>query len=251
MNALVETSQESTNNIACAAAESEPAQAGLSLVAIGYLFACALILRLWFNFATDHINCYGVSDASEYLRYATAISKLNFMAPVFGPEWKEFAISGPAFPFFLYMCAKLTMSPFNPANSDLFLSAQSLVSALTAALIASCAARLWTARIGLLAGYLAAFYPAFIVNSGRLYSETFFCYLGQLPGLKWNGEPLADFTIAQACGATQTVKNIRAFQIRFAAVCIFQIIPVVQCTDACNWSLGQFLAADVNQILVF
>ncbi|GEM_PF-984075 len=165
MSDLVETSQESTNN------NTVTPSAWL------YLFAAALAVRLWFNFGTEHINCYGVSDASEYLRYATALSKLNFGAPVFGPEWKEFAISGPTFPFFLLLCSNLTFTPFNAANSDLFLAAQSLISAATAVFIAIAAGALWNRRTGLTAGYLAAFYPAFIVNSGRLYSESFATFL--------------------------------------------------------------------------
>ncbi|MFA6208456.1 MAG: hypothetical protein WCT03_04230 [Candidatus Obscuribacterales bacterium] len=142
-----------------------------------YLFAAAFLIRLWFNFGTDHINCYGVSDASEYLRYATAISKLNFGAPIFGPEWKEFAISGPAFPFFLVLCSALSFSPFEATNSTLFLTAQSAISALTAVFTAWIATKLWNSKTGLLAGYMAAAYPAFIVNTGRLYSETFATFL--------------------------------------------------------------------------
>ncbi len=180
MSDLVETSQESTNNNGLLASEASVTPSGTQskpLSALLYLFAVALAVRLWFNFGTEHINCYGVSDASEYLRYATALSKLNFAAPVFGPEWKEFAISGPTFPFFLWLCSALTFSPFNAANSDLFLTAQSLISAATAVFIAIATGRLWNRKTGLVAGYIAAFYPAFIVNSGRLYSETFATFL--------------------------------------------------------------------------
>jgi hypothetical protein len=142
-----------------------------------YLFAAAFLIRLWFNFGTDHINCYGVSDASEYLRYATAISKLNFSAPIFGPEWKEFAISGPTFPFFLVLCSFVSFSPFEANNSTLFLTAQSVISALTAVFTGWIAGKLWNCKTGLWAGYIAAIYPGFIVNTGRLYSETFATFL--------------------------------------------------------------------------
>ncbi len=180
MSDLVETSQESTNNNSLHSSNAAVNPSGTQskpLTALLYIFAVALAVRLWFNFGTEHINCYGVSDASEYLRYATALSKLNFVAPMFGPEWKEFAISGPTFPFFLLLCSSLTFSPFNAANSDLFLTAQSLISAATAVFIAIATGRLWNRITGLVAGYLGAFYPAFIVNSGRLYSESFATFL--------------------------------------------------------------------------
>ncbi len=141
-------------------------------LALLYLFFAALALRLWFNFATSHVNAATASDASEYLRYATALSKLNWLAPQFGPEWKEFVISAPAFPFFLWLCSLLTTSAVS-ADINIFLLAQSLISSLTVVLIALIGKNLWDNKTGLIAGYLAAFYPAFIVNSGRLYSETF------------------------------------------------------------------------------
>lgn len=142
-----------------------------------YLFIAALMLRLWYNFGTDHVNGYGAADAAEYLRYATALSKLNFITPTFGPEWKEFTISGPVFPIFLLLCSKLTFNQFDATNSNVFLAAQSIISALTVVLMAWCASGLWNSTTGYWAGYLGAFYPGFIVNTGRLYSETFATFL--------------------------------------------------------------------------
>jgi 4-amino-4-deoxy-L-arabinose transferase-like glycosyltransferase len=142
-----------------------------------YLFAAALALRLWFNFFTNHVNSYSAADASEYLRYATALSKLNFAAPIFGPEWREFAISGPTFPFFLLLCAQISFTAFDAARSDIFLLGQSVVSALTVVFIAQISKSLWDQKTAYWAGGIAAIYPAFIVNSGRLYSETFATFL--------------------------------------------------------------------------
>lgn len=149
--------------------QQESKQKSLLLI---YLFFAAFAIRLWFNFATDHINAATASDASEYIRYAIALSKLNWLTPQFGHEWKEFVITGPSFPFFLWLCSLLTTSEVSK-DTSVFLVAQSLVSSLTVIFIALIGKNLWNQRTGITAGYLAAFYPAFIVNSGRLYSETF------------------------------------------------------------------------------
>lgn len=141
-----------------------------------YLFSAALALRIWFNFGTEHVNSAAASDASEYLRYATALSKLNWSALSFGPEWKEFVITGPAFPFFLWLCSLLTVAEVKN-DIGVFLIAQSLVSSLTVVFVALIGKKLWNQRTGITAGYLAAVYPAFIVNSGRLYSETFATFI--------------------------------------------------------------------------
>ncbi|MDP3507643.1 MAG: hypothetical protein Q8T09_06600 [Candidatus Melainabacteria bacterium] len=172
----MESSLESTNNKLLSTEASEPAadkscsRTSLNLL---YLFFAALAIRLWFNFGTEHINAAAASDASEYLRYATALSKLSWSALSFGPEWKEFVITGPAFPFFLWLCSFATFSPVNSQQLDAYLVAQSAISALTALLIAVIGKNIWNTKVGFLGGYIAAFYPAFIVNSGRLYSETF------------------------------------------------------------------------------
>ncbi len=152
-------------------------QAKLSFVNLLYLFVGALMIRLWFNFATDHLNSAFASDASEYLRYTEALSKLNWFAPVFGPEWKEFVITGPVFPFFLWFCSLVTFTQVSAANVSVFLAGHSIVSALTVAGITLIANNLWGRRTALTAGFMAAFYPAFIVNSGRLYSESFATFI--------------------------------------------------------------------------
>ena len=62
----------------------------------------ALIILLWFNFATNHVNAFSAADASEYLRYATALSQVNWLSPNFAQEaFKEFIITGPTFPLVL------------------------------------------------------------------------------------------------------------------------------------------------------
>ena len=77
------TSLESMNSKDSDVAVSETRQVDLKgkQITLIYLFCVTILLRLWFNFATDHINSATASDASEYLRYATAISNLNWLAP--------------------------------------------------------------------------------------------------------------------------------------------------------------------------
>jgi hypothetical protein len=140
-----------------------------------YIVALALMARLWFNFGTEHPNAFAAADASEYLRYADALAKVisGHAGCPMDECLKEFVITGPALPVFMLMATALTGQPFDPTNSDILLAAQSIVSALTAGLIYFIALRLFNHKTALYAGIIAALYPAFIVNSGRLYSETF------------------------------------------------------------------------------
>ncbi len=176
----MESSLESTNNklLGCEAREQKESNgfSNYSLMLI-YIFFAALAIRLWFNFCTEHVNSAAASDASEYLRYATALSHRDWSAPAFGPEWKEFVITGPAFPFFLWLCSFATLSQVNCQRLEVFLIAHSVISSVTVALIALIGKNLWNKRVGIVAGSIAIFYPAFIVNSGRLYSETFATFI--------------------------------------------------------------------------
>lgn len=173
------SSQESTNSPAGAA----PSQTGVSAQqtdklsprAALVIFAIALALRLWFNFGTDHINAAAACDASEYIRYTAALSNL-VASHQFGPQWKEFVITGPSFPIFLWL-SSFCWTNFQslataPANWTL-ITANSAASALTALIISLLANRLWNRRTAYVAAVMAILYPGFIVNSGRLYSETF------------------------------------------------------------------------------
>ena len=54
---------------------------------------------------------------------------------------------------------------------------QCLISALTCLFIGLTASRTFSKGTGYIAALLAAVYPAFILNSGRLYSETFAAFL--------------------------------------------------------------------------
>lgn len=148
------------------------------------IFLFALLIRIGFNFQGEHINAFSSADAAEYLRYATAISKLNFFAPNFTPEWKEFVISGPTYPFALWLfdvvvqfLTTFKVEPFNPLNSTTPLIFQSIVSALTCVFIYCSTERLFNRPAAVAAAVISIFYPGFIVNTGRLYSETFATFL--------------------------------------------------------------------------
>lgn len=141
------------------------------------IFLIALLVRLWFNFGTEHVNAFNNADASEYLRYATALSKLNWLHPVYGPEWKEFVISGPAFPFALWLFNFLSFQPYSAANFITPLILQSIVSAGICSFSYLTALRLFGKNPATFTAIASVIYPAFIVNSGRLYSEVFATFL--------------------------------------------------------------------------
>ncbi|MBU6454659.1 MAG: hypothetical protein KGS72_23020 [Cyanobacteria bacterium REEB67] len=171
---------------------------------IPVLFLLAFVVRLWFNLSGDHPNAYASCDASEYLRYTSALANLlksGFTADA-ALQLKEFVITGPSLPVFLLSANLLTGQPYDIANSTIPLIAQSFISALTAVLIYLTAKRLYDPSTALKASALAVFYPAFIVNSGRLYSETFAAFI----------EMLALFLLVRGCfdlsTARRTVNNL-------------------------------------------
>jgi hypothetical protein len=153
------------------------------------VFLIALIVRFWFNFGTDHVNAFNNADASEYLRYATALSKLNWLNPVYGPEWKEFVISGPAFPFALWLFNFCSLQPYSAANFITPLIFQSIVSAAIASFSYLTALRLFGKNPAIFTAIASIIYPAFIVNSGRLYSEVFATFLLQCRSLALCNRP--------------------------------------------------------------
>lgn len=166
---------------------------------VATVFIVALALRLLFNFYLPHVNAYSAGDASEYLRNAEAMTKLTHLparfwydcllslgglAPAgvqasiktaFSPL-QDLYIAGPVFSIFLVGCFSVVGLPFDANNWIVPVAGQCILSAFTATLISLIAAQSWDRRTGLIAGFLAAFYPAYIVNSGRLYSESFACF---------------------------------------------------------------------------
>jgi len=169
-------------------------------VTIGLIVLIAFAARYWFNFNAPHINNYGSCDASEYLRKGQALYNLKDMPFSFWQDcWqvltghssaatmeqvrhgfaplRDLYISGMTFPLFLAASYALVGAPFEILNWQVPVFAQSVLSALTCGLIALTAGLAFSRPSGYLAGLVAALYPAFIINSGRLYSETFAAFL--------------------------------------------------------------------------
>lgn len=234
MKVSVVGSQESTNS----AALIENTQPGAKNRHYLWLFALAFVIHLWFNFGTEHVWAATDCDAAEYLRYASAISKLNLSHPVFGPEWKEFIITGPSFSVFLWLISLLTFSPFNSESSGFFVAANSLVSAVTAALIGAMAGRLWNQRTGYIAGIMAAIYPGFIVNSGRLYSETFATFV----------ETLALWLACQICFSKRTNWQLIALGAQLIILQLTRSSMII--LTAATLPLVWFLNRDLRQKLI-
>jgi 4-amino-4-deoxy-L-arabinose transferase-like glycosyltransferase len=165
-----------------------------------FVFILALSVRLWFNFATSHIDATFASDAAEYLRDAQGLQTVAGLPPAFwSTAWasvfdsldgsqieyvhrqlsplKELSQGGPIFPLFILLSYKLTGMQVLTTNIFPPLAAQCIFTSLSCLLIALIGTILWDKRAGVTAGVIASLYPGFIVNSGRLYSESFATFL--------------------------------------------------------------------------
>lgn len=164
------------------------------------IFAVALAVRLWFAFADGHNAIVYSCDASEYLRDARGLAQLiesNKSAPIFQdalqsvlnrtisePQLrhgfepvKELAIAGPIFPIFLLVSHAILGLPIAESNWQAPVLFQCILTSLTCVLIAWIGKCAWNKNVGITAGIIAACYPGFIVNSIRMYSESFSCFL--------------------------------------------------------------------------
>ena len=170
------------------------------------IFAFASIVRWLYCFVFVHANNYAACDAFEYIQNAQLLLEAQKFPASFWEaashclssagstkaEWelvrttlvpmKDFYISGPVFPAALAACAAL--AGFNTGGSQSLanfwqplLIGNILSSSLTCVMITLCAREAFGKNCGRVAGVLSALYPAFIVNSGRLYSETFATFL--------------------------------------------------------------------------
>jgi len=165
---------------------------------LGAVFIAALAVRLWFAFADGHSAIVFSCDASEYLRDARGLSQLigspnlvdsmrllteklssdetALLRQNFAPV-KELAIAGPIFPLLLWTSFATFGVPVAQVNWAAPVIFQAIISAMTCALIAFIGHAAWGRRVGIAAGAIACLYPAFIVNSIRMYSESFSCFL--------------------------------------------------------------------------
>jgi 4-amino-4-deoxy-L-arabinose transferase-like glycosyltransferase len=164
------------------------------------VFAVALIARLWFNFSGSHVDVAFNSDAYEYLVDAQALQKwlmlpaqfwLNCLAACILPidpqqlaliketlsPVREMSMAGPVFPLYLLLSFSVFGQSIAASNAWAPLLVQSILTSLTCVLIALIGCICWDQKTGVVAGLIAALYPGFLVNSGRLYMESFACFL--------------------------------------------------------------------------
>jgi len=175
-----------------------------SRAAFIWIFAFSLILRVWFNFFINCGNAAFACDAAEYLRHAqnlnlslkslfvdnpgsyltcinvllgqASITDIAFIKAIFSPL-QSMSISGPVFPVFILVCYKLCGQNPSMLTWTIPVMVQSILSAAACVLIALISSTCWNRSIGICAGLIAALYPGFIINSGRLYSESFASFL--------------------------------------------------------------------------
>ncbi len=166
--------------------------------ALLWIFVISLILRIWFNLFSCQNNSVFACDAAEYLRHAqnmlltfnnllhnptnsypaciavllghAHIDEIALVKQTFLPL-RDMAISGPVFPAFILFCYKVFGQDPSSQSWAIPLIIQSILSASTCVLIAATGRACWGEGVGIITGLIAAFYPGFIINSGRLYSE--------------------------------------------------------------------------------
>jgi 4-amino-4-deoxy-L-arabinose transferase-like glycosyltransferase len=170
--------------------QPEPARAWLLYFCV---FSLTLSLALWFNFGTQHMNCINSCDASEYIRDANGLITACQSSPhvwvdavrqcvglqargAVAPQFAglcDLVKGGPIFPAFIAL--SFIVSGTHSDYAPVFF--QCILSAIAAVLVAATAERSYTRQAAWIAGILFAFYPGFIVNTGRLYSESFGVFL--------------------------------------------------------------------------
>ncbi|MBA3992829.1 MAG: hypothetical protein C0469_04820 [Cyanobacteria bacterium DS2.3.42] len=168
--------------------------------ALFWLFAVALLIRLWFCFFHSHVNAYAGFDAVGYINAAKAIFELNTLPASFAKDCfatltgsastlvatgvhdklnslQPVMLSGPSYPLFLVLTNILTISPYDPTDWIKPVAAQCMISAVTVVFIAAIGRQLFDRKTGAMAGAIATIYPPFIINCGRACTETFAVFL--------------------------------------------------------------------------
>lgn len=176
---------------------SDSPRSAIPLLELSTLFILALVVRLIYNYFLPHSNNFASCDAFEYIQNAQLILNLPNMPASFWTDaqscllanaspaqWesvkqallpmKDFYISGPVFPAFLALTVLICGGAASPITNQwqILLSGNIFVSALTCVFIALSAREVFDRNTARIAGAISILYPAFIVNSGRLYSET-------------------------------------------------------------------------------
>lgn len=214
-------------------------------LALGAIFIAAAAIRLWFNFAADHPNCAGCCDASEYVRNAAALSSMLDLPQEFWHKFfncaigtapqaelesvraymsglKEVYQAGPVFPIFLTLSFSAAGFLFanNPFGAPVLV--QSVLSAVACCLIADFTGKAWSRPVGYTAGVIAALYPGFIINSGRLYTESFATFL-------------VCVVLSLAVNGFFSLKNVvpRALALGFLSACLQLTRSILVITSLC------------------
>ncbi len=80
-------------------------------------------------------------------------------------------------PTFLFLCYKLFGKTPSIEYWMIPIAVQCVLTSFVPALLMVIGNNCWNRKTGVIVGILAAIYPGFIVGSGRLYSESFACFL--------------------------------------------------------------------------
>ncbi|MCC7528310.1 MAG: hypothetical protein IT342_07295 [Candidatus Melainabacteria bacterium] len=136
------------------------------------IFALSLAFRLWFNFAFLQVNIAGAADGSEYLRLADALNQF-FSQKSELSVLSGFKQAGPVFPLFILICQKAgsLFGNFPAWMPPVF--GQCILSAVADVFLCLTAKLFWGGNAALCCALFAILYPASLINSGRLYAESF------------------------------------------------------------------------------
>lgn len=137
------------------------------------IFALSLAFRLWFNFVFPHVNNAGAADGSEYLRLAQALDRYFSQPNSELSILSGFKQSGPIFPLFILFCQKVGAIFGSFSNSTAPLFGQCVLASLADVFLCQTANLLWGRQSALICAAFTIFYPAYLINSGRLYAESF------------------------------------------------------------------------------
>jgi hypothetical protein len=137
------------------------------------IFALSLAFRLWFNFAFPHINNAGAADGSEYLRLAEALRQFFSHQNSELSTLSGFKQAGPVFPLFILFCqqAGSILGNFPAWMAPVF--GQCVLAAVADFFLCLAANLFWGRNAALCCAVFTILYPASLINSGRLYAESF------------------------------------------------------------------------------
>ena len=214
------------------------------------VFALSLAIRLYHNLNLD-FRVWFFEDAQNYLNAGASVYQAFANGPVKAIDFilqdmqnysGEFAaltsttlvdrvsIDGPVFPSYLAILEKIAgLDPANPqfgSASTLMATANSILDSISCLLILMTGTLAFGAAAGVSAGFIAALYPAFIVNTQWCMSETFsvfmisswllsFVWLARSPGSILRGS-LSGLIL----GITMLTKPIFIYLLPLAILCI-------------------------------